>query len=201
MCKIRSANVTRYKRDMARPTGDFLKMSYKVKCEFSRLGNFHTCFPTTAYLSRRFGRSSKQIQRYLRYLKTSGQIEVNTSRPKRDEKSGAWYKKRAIRVIQPGEKKKISWMRPVVPQPVVKIPDVPLPVAVIKTSEVQQKTESLSAEKKLPELTQKKPTVTPEPERVRSWEGHMVFLQERFLPPRQTKLDYGLTVDIQLIDV
>lgn len=83
---------------MARPVGQFDATKNKLFDEVRRLAGLGVCFATTGYLARRLGRGERQVHRYLLALQKERKIEVLTSKPVRDGKSGRFYRKRVIRV-------------------------------------------------------------------------------------------------------
>jgi hypothetical protein len=55
-----------------------------------------SCIATTKYLASKLGKSTRQVTRYIKYLKENNKIQINTDSPKRDTITGKFYQKRQI---------------------------------------------------------------------------------------------------------
>jgi len=64
----------------------------KILCE----SKLRICIATDAHLARALGKSTRQIGRYIQYLRDSDQLLIETSRLKKDKRSHKFFKQRRI---------------------------------------------------------------------------------------------------------
>lgn len=100
---------------MARPVGQFKQKKDECLQLLRELAGLGVCFATSSFLGKKLNRGEKQIQNYLKALKTEGAIEIVTSKAVRDKKDGGYYRKRIIRIashigpVYRAPKKRVLW--------------------------------------------------------------------------------------------